>query len=68
MIVELDKKAMIDLVCGQGPNYSLFDNSTVKSCGIFNDNRGWSWDKRELDKYNEYELYELYKLCRSSWD
>lgn len=35
MFVELDKKALISLVSGQQPNYSLFEIPTVKKCGRY---------------------------------
>ncbi len=68
MKVDLDKKALVDLVKGTGPHYDLFDNPLVKLCGKFNGRYGtWAWNKYELEKCSEEQLYDLYKLCRSSW-
>jgi len=67
MKVDLDKKALISLVCGETPYYSLFGNALVRLCGNYDDNRGWSWNKRELEKRSEEELYVLYQACRNSW-
>ena len=68
MKIDLDKKALISLVCGESPDYGLFENKTVKTCGRYSDNRGWQWADHELEKLNEQQLYDLYKLCRESWD
>ena len=68
MKVDLDKKALVDLVNGTSPNYDLFDNPLIKLCGTFNGSYGtWSWNKDNLEKCSEEQLYDLYKLCRSSW-
>jgi len=67
MKVVLDKKALISLVCGESPDYSVMDNALVKLCGEYNDNRGWHWDKHALKEYSEEQLYNLYWMCRNSW-
>lgn len=67
MKVDLDKKALISLVCGQSPGYSIMGNDTIKKHGSYSDNRGWTWDTIRLMSITETELYELYKLCRNSW-
>lgn len=68
MEVNLDKKALISLVSGENPYYSIFENDLVKDCGWYSENRGWTWYSHELEKYTEEQLYELYLLCRNSWN
>ena len=58
MKIDVDKKALIDLVCGTSPNYDLFENPTVKKCGEFNGSVGvWSWDRYKLKELSESQLY-----------
>lgn len=68
MLVELDKKGLIDLVSGSSPHYDLFEHPTVKKCGTFNGSYGsWSWHLHELKELSEVELYKLYIMCSDSW-
>jgi hypothetical protein len=69
MKIELDKSALITLVNGIEPYYSLFDNQIVSSCGSFSGSQGtWSWNKSNLKELSEEELYTLYLLCKDSWE
>ena len=69
MLVKLDKKALISLVSGQQPNYSLFEIPTVKKCGRYSGSYDeWVWHNYILEELSEQELYELYVLCRNSFE
>jgi len=69
MKVELDKIALISLVCGEQPYYSIFEHPVVKKCGSYNGSHDeWRWFHYELEKLSEQELYDLYILCRESWN
>jgi len=69
MKVELDKVALMSLVCGQQPNYSLFEHPMVKKCGSYRGSRDeWRWCSYSLEELSEQELYDLYVLCRESWN
>ncbi len=63
MLLDLDKKALISLVRGESPAYSLLENSIIKRCGEISC-EGWVWDENELERLNEEALYNLYLLCR----
>jgi hypothetical protein len=66
MIVNLDKQAMVSLVMGQQPFYSLFEHELVKLYGDYNEANGrWSWDKSGLLELTENQLWDLYMLCRN---
>jgi hypothetical protein len=67
MTVELDKKALISLVVGQPPHYSIFEYDIIKKCGSYSDNRGWTWMTIHLEELSEEDLFDLYELCRYSW-
>jgi len=69
MKVDLDKKALISLVCGQQPNYSMLENPIVKLCGSYNGSTDiWCWSEHNLEKFSDDELYKLYCECRKSWE
>lgn len=69
MIIDLDKKALISMVCGVTPNFSLFNDPIVEKCGKYNDSYGtWTWDFKELNKLSEESLYDLYNKCINSFN
>jgi len=70
MKVELDREALIALVCVQVPNYSIFEHPLVKKCGSYCGGfvEKWSWKGYELEELSKQELYELYMLCKNSFE
>lgn len=68
MVVDLGKGDLVNLVCGVTPNYSLFENPTVKKCGSYYGSYDkWSWSINKLSTLSEEKLYDLYRLCLNSW-
>jgi len=70
MLLEIDKEALISLVIGQQPYYSVFEHSMVKKCGHYKggNHDEWVWHDCSLEELSEQELYDLYILCRESWN
>lgn len=67
MVVDLDKDALVSLVCGQWPYYTLFDHPIVKNAFNFSDQYRSYWSESSLQQYTEDQLFELYHLCKNSW-
>lgn len=66
MVVDLDRKDIINLLRGSSPSYEVWD-SIPKVLGSFHGgmNDGWDWNYISLDvPYSDEYLYNLYLKCK----
>lgn len=66
MIVDLDRKDIINLLRGSSPSYEVW-NSIPQELGSFHGGMsdGWDWNNINLDApYSDKYLYDLYLKCK----
>lgn len=68
MLIELDRKDIINLVKGCVPHHSVM-YEIPSELGYYNGSYGrWEWRFDEKTKYSDAYLYELYLKCKNSWN
>ena len=70
MLLELEKKDLINMIKGVMPYYSLFEILIEKDYGSYADkksNNSWVWNEERLQKMSEDKLFELYETCVNSY-
>lgn len=69
MVLDLDKKDLINLVKGSSPNYEVMEHPLVEKSGRYTGGfvEKWDWREYRLKEMTEEELVELYNICKNSW-
>lgn len=67
MLVDLDKKGLISLVCGCEPSYEQMEHRMCKDNGTFSGSYGrWDWNWDAFQNNTEDEIYAFYIYLRKS--
>ena len=61
MKIDLDKKDLITLVCGNSPGFDFITEFSNLDYGSYNGSYGtWNWNHYKLEKLSDGELWELH--------